>query len=68
MKNNIMKIESCVDEMLMDRDRILREVQELQADLEDLSDDDLIDCRVVMLERVNKCLILLDESDEDNIG
>ncbi len=49
------------------REAVLRQLQELQADFEDFSDEDLIDCRDVMLERVNVCLIELGESDEDNL-
>lgn len=52
----------------MDREYLLRQLQELQADFEDLSGDDLLDCRDVMLERVSSCLIDLGECDEDNIG
>lgn len=51
----------------MNREVLLRQLQELQADFEDFSDEDLIDCRDVMLERVNICLIELGESDEDNL-
>lgn len=40
---------------------------ELQADLEDFSDRDLLKYRDVMLERVNKCMELILETDEDNL-
>lgn len=51
----------------IDREYLLRQLQELQADFEDLNDEDLIDCRESMLERVNNCLEALGECDEDNI-
>lgn len=51
----------------MDRNYLLRQLQEIQADFEDLSDEDLIDCRQCMLDRVNDCLESLGECDEDNI-
>lgn len=45
---------------------ILRHLQELQADYEDFSDEELVECRGAMLMRVNECLAELGESDEDN--
>ena len=48
------------------RDIILRHLQELQADYEDFSDEELVECRGAMLMRVNECLTELGESDEDN--
>lgn len=48
------------------REVILRHLQELQADYEDFSDEELVECRGAMLMRVNKCLAELGESDEDN--
>lgn len=48
------------------REIILRHLQELQADYEDFSDEELVKCRGVMLMRVNECLTELGESDEDN--
>ena len=38
------------------RDIILRHLQELQADYEDFSDEELVECRGAMLMRVNECL------------
>ena len=52
---------------MFNREFILRHLQELQADVEDLSDCELCDLREVMLERVNKCLLELGECDEDNL-
>lgn len=46
---------------------LLNELQELQANLEDLSERDLLDCREVMLYRVNRCLKAIGETDEDNL-
>ena len=52
---------------MFNRDLLLRQLQELQADLEDFTDEELIECRDVMLERVNICLYGIGESDEDNL-
>jgi hypothetical protein len=49
------------------REGLLHQLQELQADFEDLTDEDLLECRKVMLQRVNDCLEGLEESDEDNM-
>ena len=46
---------------------IIMQLQELQADFEDLSGEELIECREAMLERVNSCLIAIGEIDEYNI-
>lgn len=46
--------------------RLLVQLQELQADLEELSDKELLECRDAMLNRVNECLEVLEESNEDN--
>lgn len=51
----------------MNREFLLRQLQELQADFEDLTNEQLIECRKCILERVNVCLIELGECDEDNI-
>ena len=48
------------------RDYILRHLQELQADLEDFSNEELVEHRDCMLERVNSCLIAIGECEEDN--
>lgn len=48
------------------RDYILRHLQELQADLEDFSDEELVEHRDCMLERVNSCLNAIGEDEEDN--
>ena len=45
---------------------LLSELQELQASLEDLTDDDLLSCRKSLLERVNECLSIAGETDNDN--
>ena len=52
---------------MYNRNLMLRELQELQADFEDFSDEELLDNREIMLDRINKCLIELGECDEDNI-
>ena len=56
-----------LENVKIDREIVLRNLQELQADFMDLDDEDLIACRVCMLERVDTCLIALDEQDEDNV-
>lgn len=50
-----------------ERMEILRHLQELQADFLELTEQELEECRECMLERVNICLQLLKECDEDNI-
>lgn len=55
-----------IKELLIIRGNILQQLQELQSDLEDFSDVDLVECRDTMLHRVNECLEILEESDEDN--
>lgn len=50
----------------LNRPFLLDNLQELQASLEDLNDEDLLACRKVLLARVNMCLSLINESDEDN--
>ena len=50
-----------------ERMEILRHLQELQADFQELTEQELEECRECMLERVNVCLQLLKECDEDNI-
>lgn len=44
------------------------QLSELQADFEDLDDETLVDCREVMLERINKCLNAILETDKDNLN
>ena len=53
--------------MIQQREIILRQLQELQADFEDLSNQQLIKFRECILQRVNVCLLELSECDEDNI-
>lgn len=55
-----------ISQISWSRDIILRHLQELQADYEDFSDEELVECRGVMLMRVNECLTELGESDEDS--
>ena len=43
------------------------QLTELQADFEDLDNEELVHCRETMLERVNKCMELILETDEDNL-
>ena len=38
------------------QDILLEELLELKDDLESLSDEDLISCREVMLERISNCI------------
>lgn len=53
--------------MKINREFLLRQLQELQADLEDFSGEELIENRECMLNRINDCLQELGECDEDNI-
>lgn len=56
-----------IENLIGIREFMLRQLQELQADFEDLSNEDLIECKDIMLERVNICLRILEESNEDNL-
>lgn len=55
------------ESIFINRNFLLSQLQELQADFEDFNNDDLIRCRDIMLKRVNSCLEELGECDEDNI-
>ena len=54
-------------ELVANRTALHNQLTELQADLEDLNDFELTNCRDIMLERVNRCMELILETDEDNI-
>lgn len=45
---------------------LLRHLQELQADFEELTIEELEECRLCMFNRVSECLEILGESEEDN--
>ena len=49
------------------RNELHNQLSELQADFEDLADDELIDCRATILERINKCMVLVLEIEDDNL-
>lgn len=49
------------------REELHEQLSELQADLEDMSDEELIDCRDALLERINWCMRAILETDEDNL-
>lgn len=51
---------------VLNREMILRNLQELQADFEDLTDEDIIECRECILNRINLCLVAIGESEGDN--
>ena len=51
----------------MNRKFLLRQLQELQADFEDLNDKEIIENRKCILQRINSCLEELGETNEDNI-
>lgn len=53
-------------DLLKNRNEIHTQLIELQADFEDLSDEEFIECRDIMSARVNRCLELILETDEDN--
>ena len=52
---------------LDNRDFLHEQLFELQADLEDMADEELIECRSIMLERVNWCMTAILETEEDNL-
>ena len=53
--------------LFVDNRPVLHEhLSELQADLEDMTDDQLIECRSTLLKRVNLCMEVILETDEDN--
>lgn len=55
-------------EALIDnRNELHCQLSELQADLEDLTDEEIIEHRDIMLARIYKCLNLILETEEDNI-
>lgn len=66
MRSISSNLKEMVEQLNWLRSDLLTHLQELQADFEDLSDEDLLECREVMLERVNECLEILEELDEDN--
>ena len=53
--------------LICNRNELHKQLVELQADFEDFTDAELIESRQVMLDRVNECLKLILETDEDNI-
>lgn len=53
-------------EYIENRTELHEQLTELQADLEDMSDEELIECRSTLLERVNWCMKVILETDEDN--
>ena len=53
--------------LIYNRNELHKQLVELQADFEDFTDAELIENRQVMLDRVNECLKLILETDEDNI-
>ena len=55
-------------EFLANRNFMLEELNELQADFEDMSDEQLILCRDCMRERVNRLLNLCLETDEEYLA
>ena len=55
------------DNLIYNRNELHKQLVELQADFEDFTDAELIENRQVMLDRVNECLKLILETDEDNI-
>lgn len=55
-------------EIFIENRGILHEqLSELQADLEDLNNEELLECRSTLLERVNRCLQAILETDDDNL-
>lgn len=53
-------------QFIKNRETLHYHLSELQADLEDFSNEDLVEYRDVMLDRINLCMVLILETDEDN--
>ena len=53
---------------LENREFLHEQLRELQADLLDMTDEELLDCRGILLERINWCMSAILETDEDNLG
>jgi hypothetical protein len=66
MKSIIKNLNKLFDQLNSVRNDLLSHLQELQANFQDLSDEELLECRQVMLNRINECLARLEESYEDN--
>jgi hypothetical protein len=66
MKSIIENLNKLFDQLNLVRNELLSHLQELQANFQDLSDKELLECRQVMLNRINECLARLEESYEDN--
>jgi hypothetical protein len=66
MKSIIKNLKKLFDQLNLVRNELLSHLQELQANFQDLSDEELLECRQVMLNRINECLARLEESYEDN--
>lgn len=49
------------------RETLHEQLSELQADLEDMSNTELVECRETLLERINWCMRAILETNEDNI-
>lgn len=49
------------------RTELHEQLSELQANLEDMTNEELVECRATMLGRVNWCMRLIIETDEDNV-
>lgn len=52
---------------IKNRDMLHSHLSELQADFEDFDDTQLLECRDVMKNRIDECLKLILETDEDNL-
>ena len=55
------------EQFIKNRTELHEQLTELQADLEDMADEEFIECRSCLRERVNCCMRLILETDEDNI-
>jgi hypothetical protein len=66
MKSIIKNLNKLFDQLNLVRNDLLSHLQELQANFQDLSDEELLECRQTMLNRINECLARLEESYEDN--
>jgi hypothetical protein len=66
MKTTINNSNELTKQLEWIRNDLLSHLQELQANFQDLSDEELLECRQTMLNRINECLARLEESYEDN--
>ena len=67
LTENLKKKDTFEKAYINNRPMLHHQLSELQADFEDLTDEELISCKESIKERINICLKLIIETDEDNI-